>query len=231
MEDLFLFVLGYYLQLSASGILMYRIRTVKSIYGLSLETQLCFLFASLLRCFWTLNTRIVDTSSLFALGAYLELFASLVAAGVIVYHFQQFKYTTTMTVPVYLTTPVLLGASLIIAFLFNPGQWFSFTTQVIVAMTMYSEAAALVPQLWLIRRMDDVEALTSHYVALLILARAVRMLFWVVLFFRGQKFICLFLSDILHTVLSADYLYLWFKKLRNGGKLVYSLDSFNHNKY
>jgi ER lumen protein retaining receptor len=97
------------------------------------------------------------------------------------------------------------------------------TVQVLVAFTMYLEAAALIPQLWLVRKMEDVEALTSNYVGILIIARAVRMIFWVIMFFDGQKFICLFTADVLHTALSADYLYLWVRKLRHGGRLIYSL--------
>ena len=221
--DIFLFVLGYIIQLVASAILFYRIRTVKSIYGLCIDTQICFLLSSLSRLLWTVNTRIYEANGAFVTIAFLEMLLSVVAAFALVYHFVQLRHTTTVSVPMYLSYKVLIPISLGFAYIVNPGGWFNVSSQLLVAFNMYVEAAALVPQLWLIRKMEDVEALTSHYVGLLVIARGVRMVFWIVLFMDGDRFLCLFFADVFHTVLSADYLYLWIRKLRHGGRLVYSL--------
>lgn len=221
--DIFIFVLSYLIQLSASGILLHRINKVKSIYGLSFDSQICLLLATLSRCVWTLKTRIVQTNVMFTFIAALELLASTVAAVWLVRLFFNLQHTTTQQCPRILSAKVLVPVTTVLAFLVNPGNWFSFSVQVLVAFSMYMEAAALIPQLWLVRRMDDVEALTSHYVGILIISRAVRMIFWVVMFFDDQHFFCLFTADIVHTALSADYLYLWIRKLRHGGRLVYSL--------
>jgi len=221
--DIFLFVLGYFIQLSASALLFHRISTVRSIYGLSVDTQICFLASSVSRLVWTMNTRIYEANSIFVLLASLEILLSVVAAVGLVYNFMKLKHTTTTAVPIYLTYPLIVPLSLFLGFVVNPSDWFSFNSQTLVAFTMYVEAIALVPQLWLIRKMDDVEALTSHYIGLLVIARAVRMIFWIHLFLDGDEFLCLFLADVFHTALSADYLYLWIKKLRHGGRLVYTL--------
>lgn len=221
--DIQLFVLSYLIQLFASGILLYRILSVKSIYGLSVDTQICFLCSTICRCVWTWNTRIFDSGSIFASIAILELGASAASAVCLVHLFRKLIHTTTMRSPMPLSVYVLVPVALLLAWLINPGEWFSFTAQGLVAFTMYVEALALVPQLYLIRKMDDVEALTSHYIGLLVIARAVRMIFWVVMYTEGQWFLCLFLADLLHTAMSADYVYLWVKKIRHGGRLVYSL--------
>jgi ER lumen protein retaining receptor len=221
--DIVIFVLSYLVQLVASCILLHRVQSVKSIYGLSLDSQICLLIATLSRCVWTVKTRIVETNVVLTSVAAFELMASLVSAVFLVRLFSNLRHTTTQACPTILSASVLVPFALTLAFLFNPGSWFNITAQVFVAFTMYLEAVALIPQLWLVRRMDDVEALTSHYVGILIIARAVRMMFWVVMFFDGQSFMCLFTADLLHTALSADYLYLWIRKLRHGGRLVYSL--------
>jgi ER lumen protein retaining receptor len=221
--DIFLFVLGYIIQLIASGILFYRIKSVRSIYGLAIDTQICFLLSSLSRLVWTVNTRIYEANGAFVTIAFLEMLLSVAAAIGLVYHFVQLRHTTTVSVPLLMSYKVLVPVSFALAYMVNPGGWFNVSSQLLVAFNMYVEACALVPQLWLIRKMEDVEALTSHYIGLLVIARGVRMVFWIALFMGGDRFISLFLADVFHTVLSADYLYLWIRKLRHGGRLVYSL--------
>jgi len=219
--DIWLFVLGYIIHLLGSGLLLYKIKSQQSIYGLSIDTQVCFLVATVSRVIWTMETRLIDTYL-----AYLELFGACLASGYIVYlSFFKYYYSTTEHAQWYLRAPVLSAAAMVLAFFFNPStDWWS--TQILVAFTMYLEGLALVPQLWLMQRMDDIEPLTSHYVAMLIAARAVRMIFWVVLFMKGDKFIQLFVGDFMHTLFALDYAYLYAKRIRQGGRLAFKMDRF-----
>eukprot|EP00928_Gymnodinium_smaydae_P062086 TRINITY_DN4601_c0_g2_i1.p1 TRINITY_DN4601_c0_g2~~TRINITY_DN4601_c0_g2_i1.p1 ORF type:complete len:258 (+),score=28.43 TRINITY_DN4601_c0_g2_i1:113-775(+) len=214
--EIFLFIMGYYVQVAASGMLMYKIWYHKSIYGLSTDTQIAYLLAVLARCVWVLETRLVETTF-----AYIEVVVSTVVAIVLTGLCVKLGHTTqkqsTPILRVYVTCP----ASLVLAFFFHPGDdWWSM--QILVAYTMYQEAMGLLPQLWLMRKMHEVEPLTSHYVGLLVCARFIRMIFWGQLFFLGEHFLQLFVADVLHTLFSADYLYLWCRKLRHGGRLIYS---------
>lgn len=215
--DIFIFVLGYWIHFMASCLLLYKIFKQKSVYGLSIDTQIAFLMAAVGRCIWTMDTRLVDT-----VFAYIELVFSTIIAGALVYMCWKYRFTTTKHAAAPLRIWSLAPAALVLAFFFNPGtEWW--TVQVLVAFTMYIEALGLLPQLWLMRNMHEIEPLTSHYVALLVIARAVRMLFWGCLFWVGEHFIQLFVADVLHTLLSADYMGLWFRKLKTGGRLVYSV--------
>lgn len=215
--DIFLFVLGYWVHFTASCLLLYKIHTQRSIYGLSIDTQVAFLMAVLGRCVWTLDTRLVET-----VFAYIELIVSSLIAGALVVQCVKHRYTTTKHAAGPFRIWAIAPASLVLAFFFHPGEsWWSI--QILVAFTMYVEALGLLPQLYLMRNMHEIEPLTSHYVALLVIARAIRMLFWGVLFWMGEHFLQLFLADVIHTLLSADYMWLWFKKLRTGGRLVYSV--------
>jgi len=215
--DIFFFVLGYWVHFMGSCLLLYKIVGQRSIYGLSIDTQIAFLMAVVGRCIWTLDTRLVET-----VFAYIELIASTFIAGAIVWKCWQHRFTTTKHAAGPFRIWSIAPAAFVFAFFFHPGDsWWS--VQILVAFTMYIEALGLLPQLYLMRNMHEIEPLTSHYVALLVIARSIRMLFWGVLFWMGEHFLQLFIADILHTLLSADYMYLWFKKLRSGGRLVYTV--------
>jgi len=214
--EVFLFIIGYYVQLAASCMLAVKIYKHKSIYGLSVDTQIAYLLATVVRCIWVMETRLVETKL-----AYLELIGSTIAAfglcGLCYQHYHTTMKHATTYLRVYITAPCALAA----AFFFHPGdEWMSM--QILVSFTMYMEACGLLPQLWLFRKMHEVEPMTSHYVGLLVCARFIRMIFWGKMYFLGEHFLQLLFADILHTLLSADYLYLWCRKLRYGGRLIYS---------
>lgn len=214
--EIFLFLVGYFVQFAASCILLYKIWKHKSIYGLSIDTQASYMLAVIARCVWSMETRLVETKF-----AYLELILSTAVAAGLSFMCYQFQHTapkqSTPFLRVYATGPV----ALFLAFFFHPGDdWF--TMQILVSYTMFQEAMGLLPQLWLMRKMHEVEPLTSHYVGLIVVARFIRMCFWGKMYFLGEHFLQLFFADVLHTLLSADYMYLWCRKLQYGGRLIYS---------
>lgn len=100
MEDVFLFELGYGIQLLAGFLLLYRISTTKNIYGLSIDTQVCFLMGTILsrsgssrmmmkpsflgtlsRFVWMMDTRLVETWF-----SYLELWLNLAVQIALCYY-------------------------------------------------------------------------------------------------------------------------------------------------
>jgi len=214
--EIFLFILGYYVQCAASCMLFYKIYKHKSIYGLSVDTQAAYLLAVIARCVWVMETRLVETKF-----AYLELMLSTAAACGLSFLCYNYYHTTSKHSPPFLRVYATCPAAMLLAFLFHPGEdWFSM--QILVSYTMYQEAFGLLPQLYLMRKMHEVEPLTSHYVGMIVVARFTRMCFWIKMYFLGEHFLQLLFADICHTLLSADYMYLWCRKLKNGGKLIYS---------
>jgi len=216
--EIFLFILGYYVQLAASCVLSFRILKDKSISGLSFDTQIAYLLSTLVRIIWVMETRLVETTF-----AYIELLLSTGAAGWLCYNFYKYYDTSRLDrqpldiMRVWVLAPI----ALVVAFLFHPGDdWMSM--QVLVAFTMYMEAMALTPQLWLFRKASFVEGMNSNYVGLLICARFIRMLFWLKMYFLGEHFVQLLFADIAHTILAADFSLKWFKKLINGGNIIMS---------
>lgn len=49
------------------------------------------------------------------------------------------------------------------------------------------------------------------------------MVFWGVLFYLGEHFLQLFIADVLHSLFAADYLYVWCRTLKRGGRLIYNI--------
>jgi len=213
--DVWLFILGYLIQFAGSAVLLYKIILSGSIYGLSIDTQICLLIATICRCIWSLETRLVETWL-----AYFELSLSTGVAVLLCYTTVTLRHTTTRSPWWPLRCFVTVPATILLAVLFHPGSYW-ITVQTLVAFSMYLECVALLPQLYLMRRMIDIEPFTSLYVVLLIISRIIRMLFWAILFWKGEHFLGLFLADAIHSALSVDYLYLWWNKLRNGGWLLF----------
>jgi ER lumen protein retaining receptor len=217
MRDIAFFIMGYLIQLAASAILLYKVSSKRNFDGLSQDMQILFSVACICRCIWTLDTRLVET-----VFAYCELILSTAASiGLVAYSFK-YRYTVLTKPPVFLQAPALIAIGGVLSIFFHPGTaWFSYQT--LIAFTMYIEALALIPQLYVMRHVIEIEAVTSHYVGFLVVARIVRMVFWFEMYMLGENFIDLFFSDFVHTILSADYLFLWCRKLKNGGQLVYSI--------
>lgn len=58
--EVWLFILGYLIHFAASCVLVYKIQQQRTVYGLSIDTQICYLLATLSRCVWYLDTRLVE---------------------------------------------------------------------------------------------------------------------------------------------------------------------------
>eukprot|EP01069_Polyplicarium_translucidae_P002660 Polyplicarium_translucidae@DN2095_c0_g1_i3.p2 len=152
--------------------------------------------------------------------AYAELIASTSIATLICVLVYRYRHTTIKQAWWPLRSFVLLPLAAALAFVYTFHQE-AVTKQVLVAFTMFLEAVALAPQLQLMMTMVEIEPLTGHYVAFLVISRVVRLLFWASLLVQGDRFVALLAADLVHTVLAADYLYVWCKRLRHGGVLIY----------
>eukprot|EP00917_Polyrhabdina_sp_WS-2016_P009259 GHVP01020654.1.p1 GENE.GHVP01020654.1~~GHVP01020654.1.p1 ORF type:complete len:222 (-),score=19.71 GHVP01020654.1:385-1050(-) len=204
-----LFEGGYLMQLFASGLLGHKVQKSKSTYGLSIDTQILFTAATLSRLAWALDTRLADMPL-----TYIEMFLSALAGAWLPYSFWNLRHSNLEHVPYYLkfyfTLPMALGA----AFLFNPAdQWL--TKQVLVSFTIYAETLALIPQLVQMSQMTDIESLTTTYVWLVVGSRVVRSLFWLVLWAKGEIFLCLILADAIHTGVALRYLFIWRRRFQS----------------
>lgn len=108
---------------------------------------------------------------------------------------------------------LLTAIAMLAAIIWHPGRGI-ISLQVLVAFTIYMETLALLPQLKVMHKLQDADAITGQYVALLVVSRLLRLVFWVALFLQGDRFVGLFLADLVHSCFTAHYLFIWVRKMR-----------------
>ena len=128
-----------------NGIMIYKLLKQKSMYGISIDTQVCLLASTLARVLWMMDTQLTRLwISVF------EIIAAVIMHAYIVYLCYSYKDTIYkgVTIP-YLKWYVLLAACFVLSMIFHPGSKGSYflTYQMFVSFTMFTEAAALIPQL------------------------------------------------------------------------------------
>lgn len=214
---LVLFLLGYWSQLAATALLIYKVRTQKSIYGLCPDTQQILLLATLSRVIWLYETRLSSLPL-----ATLEVLTSTALLIYSTYLCYRYKGTCIHLTPKYLSTQVITAGCLVLCFFFHPGvkNQYYLTLQMLVSFSMFMESAGLLPQFVLMRKVGEVEGMTGHYVMSLGLARIFRLLFWIKMYMDGETFGHLIIADALHTFLLADFAYVYFKSIRTNKPIL-----------
>ena len=104
----------------------------------------------------------------------------------------------------------------VLSFFFHPGsknEWY-ISKQMLVSFTMYMEAIGLLPQIYLIRKHKEVEAMTGHYMFCLAVSRFLRLIFWLQMFWDGDWVGYLVIADLIHTLLLSDFTYFYIKQAR-----------------
>jgi len=96
--------------------------------------------------------------------------------------------------------------------------------EIVWSYSLWLESIAFIPQIIMLQKIRIIENLTSHYVAMLGLYRFFYIVNWV---YRHQveAFFCWtqVLSGTLQTILYADFLYQFFKSVREGKPVRYEL--------
>ena len=137
------FIFGYYLEHIASAILIYKIHKQRSVYGVSIDSQVCLLFATLARCIWFSDTQLNSLTL-----AYVELALAIGLHSYIVYLCYKLKDNLYTEPPKYLRFYSLVGVAFVLSMIFHPGdkhKTYFFTQQMFVSFTMFCEALSLSP--------------------------------------------------------------------------------------
>ena len=114
---LWLFTIGYILQHVGTVLMIKRILRQKSIYGVSVDTQLCFLIATFARVVWSFDTRLAGMPL-----TYLDLAVSIGLLSYTVYLCFRMKDMLYNDPPFYVRTPVLVGVTAVLSMAFHPGE-------------------------------------------------------------------------------------------------------------
>ncbi|XP_059045341.1 ER lumen protein-retaining receptor [Achroia grisella] len=111
----------------------------------------------------------------------------------------------------------LLIPSLILALLIHH----EFTVmEVLWTFSIYLEAVAILPQLFLVSKTGEAESITSHYLFALGMYRTLYLFNWVYRYvFEGHYELIAIIAGIVQTVLYCDFFYLYITKVLKGKKL------------
>ena len=195
-------------------ILAFRIRSSKNCVGISCKTQELYMIVFV--------TRYLDLFVYFVslYNTFMKL-AYLVITGYLIYLMRFSKlYRQTYDVKGdgFEYWKYLLGPCFVLALVFN--EEFSMV-EILWSFSIFLEAVAFVPQLDMMRKMKEVENITSHYVFALGGYRVLYILSWIQKFMNNEPISWISASaGVLQTVLYADFFYYYILARINNKKSV-----------
>ncbi|CAD8203214.1 unnamed protein product [Paramecium octaurelia] len=215
---LIIFTLGYLVQHAGAYFLIKYIYEKKNIIGLALETQVMYFIGAVMRILYISDTRLL---SFFLI--WIELVISIVLSAFIFYLFHKYRHTRFHQISnPYVSYQTIIPICLVLSFFFHPGTKNEnyFTVQMFVSMSMFIEACGLLPQIYVSKKIGSIEADISKYLVAMGFSRLLRLVFWVMNYMAGEKFVYLILADVIHTVIIADIMFIWIRDKKKGAILI-----------
>lgn len=195
--------------LASIFILLYAIEQNRSINGLSLKTQVLYVIVYL--------TRYLDLFTKFysLYNTVLKIFfigSSVYTVYVMVYKYQKTIKEDIDNFPV----KYLVGASavcgLVVTHKYSVGE-------VVWSFSLWLEALAILPQLFILQKTGEAENITSHYIFALGIYRALYIPNWIYRYFAEGHFDYVsVLAGILQTAIYSDFFYIYYTKVMKGKK-------------
>eukprot|EP00732_Lithocolla_globosa_P007268 Lithocolla_globosa_v1_NODE_9067_length_748_cov_132.755043.p1 type:complete len:214 gc:universal NODE_9067_length_748_cov_132.755043:695-54(-) len=192
-------------------ILLLKIHKTKSCAGISFKTQLLYALVFLTRypdLFWSFVSYYNTIMKIF-----------FIVSSIYIVYLVKFRFKATYDAEKdYLRIEFILLPVIILALCFN----YEFEiTEILWTFSIYLEAVAVVPQLFMIQRHGEAETITAHYLAALGIYRALYIANWIVRY-QTEGFVdyIVWVAGIVQTALYADFLYLYVFKVLRGEKLT-----------
>ncbi|KAG8695645.1 endoplasmic reticulum retention protein [Ceratobasidium sp. 395] len=203
-------LLGDMSHLASILILLHKIQTSKSCRGISFKTQALYVAVFL--------TRYIDLFTLHFVSVYntfMKIF--FIGSSVYILYLMKYKYRPTSD-PSIDTFEVLylVGPSVVLALVFNYEFTFS---EVLWAFSIYLEAVAIFPQLFMLQRTGEAETITTHYIAALGAYRALYVPNWIYRYWtEGNVDPIAVVAGLVQTGLYIDFFYVYFTRVMQGEK-------------
>ncbi|KAF8525968.1 ER lumen protein retaining receptor [Hysterangium stoloniferum] len=203
-------LLGDLSHLASIFILLHKIQTTRSCRGISFKTQALYVGVFL--------TRYLD---LFA-GDYISAYNTImklffIGSSAYILYLMRIRFRPTNDPSIdTLRLEYLLGPCVVLALIVN----YKFTLlEVLWAFSIYLEAVAILPQLFMLQRTGEAEAITTHYLAALGAYRGLYIPNWIYRYFtEGTVDPIAVLAGLVQTGLYLDFFYIYFTKVLNGQK-------------
>ncbi|KAF8963584.1 ER lumen protein retaining receptor-domain-containing protein [Flammula alnicola] len=202
-------LLGDLSHLTSIFILLHKIQTTRSCRGISFRTQ-------------ALYVTIFITRYLDLFFRYVSVYNSImkvffIGSSCYILYLMKYKYRPTFDPSIdTFRVEYLLGPCLIFALIFNYKFTFS---EILWSFSIWLEAVAILPQLFMLQRTGEAETITTHYLAALGAYRALYIPNWIYRYWtEGVVDPIAVTAGIVQTGLYLDFFYVYFTKVLQGQK-------------
>lgn len=194
-------------------VLLLKIQATRSCRGISLKTQELYALV--------FSTRYLDL-----LFSFVSLYNSVMkviflATSYGIVYYMRFHRVVRLTYDKDQDTfrsSVLIAVASVLALLVH----MAFTPfEILWTFSIYLEAIAIFPQLFLLRRTQNIDNLTGNYVFLLGMYRGLYILNWIYRYFTEPRYkqVLVWVAGIVQTALYADFFYYYLQSWKNNVKL------------
>jgi len=200
-------------------ILLAKILKDKSVKGLSRKTQELYIVVFLTRfCFKVF----FEGDILYPL---VEGVATVATIYIVFLMRNDFQYTYSKQEDTFRVEFIVLPC-ILLSLIFHPNVTGYTITDILWTFSTYLESLTLLPQLFVIQRLKECDQITAHYMVMLGLSRALECFFWLTAFvILGYSFLYTSIgwyvisSELVHTLLLADFYYVYYQAWKTGGKM------------
>ncbi|KAF4563067.1 endoplasmic reticulum retention protein [Pleurotus pulmonarius] len=202
-------LLGDLSHLASILVLLHKIQTSRSCRGISFKTQALYVavfVARYLDLFWRYISLYNSAMKVFFIGS-----------SCYILYLMKYRYRPTNDPSIdtfrieYLLVPCAI-LSLIFNYNFMP-------TEILWSFSIFLESVAILPQLFMLQRTGEAEAITTHYLAALGIYRALYIPNWIYRYFtEGVIDPIAVTAGIVQTGLYLDFFYVYFTKVLQGQK-------------
>ncbi|KAF8190809.1 ER lumen protein retaining receptor-domain-containing protein [Pholiota molesta] len=201
--------LGDLSHLASIFILLHKVQTTRSCRGISFRTQALYVVVFVAR-YLDLFFRYVSLYN-----SVMKLF--FIASSCYILYLMKVKYRPTHDPSIdTFRVEYLLGPCVIFALIFNYKFWVS---EILWSFSIWLEAVAILPQLFMLQRTGEAETITTHYLAALGAYRALYIPNWIYRYFsEGLVDPIAVTAGIVQTGLYLDFFYVYFTKVLQGQK-------------
>ncbi|KAA1476482.1 ER lumen protein retaining receptor [Dentipellis sp. KUC8613] len=202
-------LLGDLSHLASIFILLHKIQTTRSCRGISFKTQALYVAVFVTRyldLLWSWVSLYNFVMKLFFIGS-----------SVYILYLMKFKFRPTNDPSIdTFRLEYLVGPSIILALIFN----YSYSvTEILWSFSIFVEAVAILPQLFMLQRTGEAETITTHYLAALGAYRALYVPNWIYRYFsEGLVDPIAVTAGLVQTALYVDFFYVYFTKVLQGQK-------------
>ncbi|KIM64010.1 hypothetical protein SCLCIDRAFT_1213830 [Scleroderma citrinum Foug A] len=202
-------LLGDLAHLASIFILVHKMHTTRSCRGISFKTQALYVVVFV--------TRYIDLfySWISLYNFVMKIF--FISSSCYILYLMKYRFRPTHD-PTLDTFKVeyLAGPCFALALIFN--YHFDFT-EIMWTFSIYLEAVAIFPQLFMMQRTGEAETITTHYLAALGIYRALYIPNWIYRYYtEGTVDPIAIVAGIVQTGLYLDFFYVYFTKVLQGQK-------------